>query len=168
MAKSGQEVVRALQSRPPRPAHETPPMMVNDISHLFFAMVRSKEPEGVLSQHSARVVLRLLIRCDGMKQRELAQQAHLSAPTISATLRRMQEEGLIVRRGCEQDGRAIGVYLTELGRARHESMIAMLRSLDEVLMQGFDEQETRQLSELLARMRGNIVQSMCGVAEEDQ
>ena len=42
-----------LHSRP-RPQHETPMMMVNDVSHLFFAKVRSMEPEGALSQ-TARV-----------------------------------------------------------------------------------------------------------------
>ena len=168
MTPNKQEVTRALQQRPPRPPHKTPPMMVNDISHLFFAMVRSTEPEGVLSQHSARVVLRLLAHRDGMRQSELAQKAHLSAPTISATLRRMEEEGLITRRACEKDGRAVGVYLTETGRARHESMIAMLRTLDSVLMQGFDEAETRALADMLERMRENILQSMSGVTEENE
>ena len=165
MASKREEVARVLHGRPPRPPHETPPMVLNDISRLFFAKVRSLEPEGVLSQHSARVILRLLVQNDGRKQNELAREAHMSAPTVSATLRRMEDEGLIERRSCESDARAVGVYLTETGRARHAAMLDMLHTVEAVLMQGFDESETAQLSGMLARMRENILQSLHGETE---
>lgn len=168
MANKREDVARALRTRPPRPPHETPPMMLNDVSRLFFAKVRSLEPEGVLSQHSARVILRLLVQNDGRKQNELAREAHMSAPTVSATLRRMEEEGLIERRGCENDARAVGVYLTETGRARHAAMLDMLRSVESVLMQGFDERECELLSDMLERMRGNILQSLHGEGEAEE
>jgi MarR family transcriptional regulator for hemolysin len=165
MANKNQEAARVLLCRSPRPANETPPMILNDVSRLFFAKVRSLEPEGVLSQHSARAILRLLVRTDGMHQGELARHAHLSAPTVSATLRRMEEEGLIERRGCERDGRAMGVYLTAEGRARHKEMLGMLRSVESVLMQGLDEQECAVLTGILVRMRENILNDLRGDEE---
>ena len=159
MARKKLGAAEVLKDRS-RPAHETPPMMVNDISHLFFAKVRALEPEGALSQRSARVILRLLIDEDGRRQNELAREAHLSAPTVSATLRRMESEGLIERRDCTSDARAVRVYLTAQGRRQHEEMISMLRSLDAVTMQGFDEAETAQLHALLGRMRENLIKSL--------
>lgn len=165
MRSKKRETVEMLKNRP-HLIYETPPMMVNDISHLFFAKVRSMEPEGALSQHSARVILRLLIDEDGRKQTDLAKEAHLSAPTVSATLRRMESEGLIERRDCMSDGRAIRVHLTEQGRAQHESMISMLRSLDAVTMQGLSAEETAQLSALLGRMRNNLLASLMGEETE--
>ena len=149
-----------LQHRPPRPPHETPPMIVNDISHLFFGKVRSLEPEGVMSQHSARCIIRLLVRGDGVRQNEIADALHLSAPSVSATLRRMEAEGLICRRGCEGDGRAVRVYLTDKGREYDEGVRTMLRRLDDILMQGFDEAETEQLSAMLCRMRKNLLNDL--------
>lgn len=156
-----------LHSRP-RPQHETPMMMVNDVSHLFFAKVRSMEPEGALSQHSARVILRLLIEEDGRKQNDLARCAHLSAPTVSATLRRMEVEGLVERRACMSDGRASRVHLTPKGREQHEAMLTMLRSLDAVTMQGFDAEETALLEALLSRMRDHLIESLLGEETEGE
>ena len=167
MRSRKREVAEVLRDRP-RPSCETPPMIVNDISHLFFAKVRSIEPEGALSQHSARVILRLLIAEDGRKQNDLARAAHLSAPTVSAALRRMEGEGLIERRDCMSDGRAQRVYLTEKGRMQHESMLAMLHSLDVVTMRGLTEEETAQLSALLGRMRDNLIASLLGEETEGE
>ncbi len=160
MTDKKRKAALTFAERPPRPLHETVPMMVNDISHLFFSKVRAMEPEGVMSQHSARVILRILNRCDGMRQSELAREAHLSAPTVSATLRRMENEGLIFRREDEQDGRAIGVYLTDKGRAHDAAVRHMLRQLDDVLMQGFTADEIGQLTAMLHRMRENILQNL--------
>lgn len=143
---------------PPRPVHETVPMMINDISHLFFGRVRALEPTGVMSQHSARVLLRILAAQDGIKQSELAATAHLSAPSVSATLRRMESEGLIERRGDARDGRAIGVYLTERGRSQDRAARSLLHRVDAQMMQGISEQQKAQLSALLERIRCNLTQ----------
>ncbi|MBR2621996.1 MAG: MarR family transcriptional regulator [Clostridia bacterium] len=153
-------VTAMLQHRPPRPPHETPPMIVNDISHLFFGKVRSLEPEGVMSQHSARCIIRLLVRGDGVRQNEIADALHLSAPSVSATLRRMEAEGLICRHACEGDGRAVRVCLTDKGREYDEGVRLMLRRLDEILMEGFDEAETEQLTVMLCRMRDNMLRNL--------
>ena len=165
MRRKKQGAAEVLRNRP-RPTHETPPMMVNDISRLFFAKVRSLEPEGALSQHSARAILRLLAVEDGRMQATLAHCAHLSAPTVSATIRRMESEGLVERRDCLIDGRASRVYLTPKGKEQHESMLAMLQSLDAVTMQGFTAEETALLSTLLGRMRDNLVTDL--VREETE
>ncbi len=154
--------------RPKLPFPETAPMMVNDISHLFFGKVRSLEPEGVMSQHSARSILRLLVRGDGIRQNEIASVLHLTPPSVSATLRRMEGEGLITRRACEGDGRAVRVYLTDKGREYDKEVRAMLRRLDDILMQGFDESETRILCDLLNRMRNNLLCELQKETEEEK
>ena len=155
--------------RPPRPPHETPPMIVNDISHLFFSRVRAMEPEGMMSQHSARCILRLLVRSEGVRQSDIATELHLSAPSVSATLRRMEAEGLVCRHACEGDSRAVRVYLTDKGREYDNEVRAMLRRLDEGLMQGFDDGETALLTAMLCRMRENLLKDLSpsGGGEED-
>ena len=160
---------RVLLDRPPRPEHETAPMMVNDISHLFFSKVRSLEPEGIMSQHSARCILRLLVREDGLKQAEIATALHLSAPSVSTTLRRMESEALICRRECEGDGRAVRIYLTGKGREYDADARAMLRRLDSLLMQGFSEEESATLCAFLTRMRDNLLRDLtCETKDEEE
>lgn len=165
MANKKREAGQGLLDRPPQPVHQTVPMMINDISHLFFGRVRALEPEGVMSLHSARVILRILVARDGMRQSELAAASHLSAPSVSATLRRMESEGLIVRRDDEADGRAVSVCLTDKGRAQDRAARELLRRVDEQLMQGFSAQEKEQLASLLERMKNNLVNGSKGGRE---
>ena len=104
-----------------------------------------------------------------MRQSDIATELHLSAPSVSATLRRMEGEGLVCRRACEGDSRAVRVYLTDKGREYDNEVRAMLRRLDEGLMQGFDEKETELLTAMLCRMRENLLKDLSpsGDGEED-
>ena len=92
----------------------------------------------------------------------------MSAPTVSTTLRRMESEGLIVRKTDAADGRAVGVYLTEKGRGVDRAARDMLHRMDEVLMQGFSPEETARLCAMLARMRDNILQDSQGAEKEGE
>ena len=141
-------------------------MIVNDISHLFFGKVRSVEPEGLMSQHGVRLLLSCLARQDGVSQRELAKATHLSPPTVSVSLGRMETEGWIRREAGEHDQRTVRVYLTEQGRQCDTEARALLRSLDEILMQGFTPEEAGILTAYLNRMRDNLLRSMQGIPEE--
>ncbi|MBQ8174258.1 MAG: MarR family transcriptional regulator [Clostridia bacterium] len=142
-----------------------PPMLINEISRLFFDRMRATDPPGVLSQHGCRLVLMALIRArekEGrtwLSQRELATVTHLKAPTVSVILREMEDDGLVVRLAHERDARTTCVQISDKGLAAHEEIGLRLRALDEELMRGFDENERRALGEMLLRVRDNILQS---------
>ena len=57
--------------------------------------------------------------------------------------------------------------LTDKGREYDEGVRAMLRHLDEILMQGFEEEERRTLCELLNRMRNNLLSELQRDGEEE-
>jgi DNA-binding MarR family transcriptional regulator len=135
----------------------TPPMLVNEISRLFHARMKSVELEGVMSQDSARLIMRELMREDGVSQLHLTRMTHLKPPTVSVTLRRMEEEGLVRREADSNDRRAVRVLLTEQGKTHNRRVFARLRELDALLMEGFDETEAETLKLLLMRMRENIL-----------
>ena len=132
-------------------------MLVNEIARLFHSRMRSVELEGVMSQDSARLIMRELIREDGVTQLHLTRLTHLKAPTVSVTLRKMEREGLVVRESDPDDLRAVRVYLTEHGKEHNRRVFARLRELDAILMEGFDEREKEALLALLVRMRDNIL-----------
>ena len=136
---------------------KTPPMLVNEIARLFHARMKSVELDGVMSQDSARLIMRELSHEDGVSQLHLTRLTHLKAPTVSVTLRKMEEEGLVVREGDPDDRRAVRVLLTERGRAHNARVFACLHELDALLMEGFDEAEREQLKAFLLRMRENIL-----------
>ena len=135
----------------------TPPMLVNEIARLFHARMRRYDLSGVMSQDSARLIMRALAHADGVSQLGLCDATHLKAPTVSVTLKRMEEEGLVERRQDPMDQRVTRVYLTESGKAHNRRVCERLHGLDAELMQGFCEEETELLRKLLIRMRDNIL-----------
>ena len=135
----------------------TPPMLVNEIARLFHGRMRSYELSGVMSQDSARLIMHALRREDGCSQLDLVHKTHLKAPTVSVTLRRLEEEGLVERRQDSLDLRVSRVYLSQKGKEHNAAITDRLRTLDALLMQGFSDEETEQLLLFLKRMRENIL-----------
>ncbi len=135
----------------------TPPMLVNQIARLFHGKMRTYDLDGAMTQDSARQIMRELAHSDGCSQLDLVHKTHLKPPTVSVTLKRLEEEGMVVRRADPIDLRVTRVYLSEEGRAHNARIRSRLRGLDAELMQGFSEEEARQLLHFLERMRDNIL-----------
>lgn len=139
------------------PTPVTPPMLVNEIARLFHAKMRTYDLDGVMSQESARLIMRVLAREDGCSQLDLVHKTHLKPPTVSVTLRRLEDEGLVRREQDASDMRVVRVHLSEGGRAHNERVRERLKCIDATLMQGFSEDETACLLQFLERMRDNIL-----------
>ena len=135
----------------------TPPMLVNEIARLFHAGMRSLEPDPLLTQDSVRLILRELGHADGCSQLDLVKKTHLKAPTVSVTLKKLEDEGMVVRRQDEMDNRIIRVFLSPKGHEHRALVHERLHSVDSMLMQGFSEEEKTQLLHYLERMRNNIL-----------
>ena len=139
-------------------AHPTPPMVLNEVARLFHGRMRSYDLDGVMSQDSARLLMRALSHgADGGSQLELVRITHLKPPTVSVTLKRMEEAGLVRRESNPMDQRAVRVFLTETGHKHNRAIHARLQALDTVLMRGFSEAEREELLSYLLRMRENIL-----------
>lgn len=135
----------------------TPPMLVNQISRLCQNRMRSYDLDGVMSQESARQIMRELAREDGCSQLDLVHRTHLKAPTVSVTLKRLEEEALVRRENDPMDLRVTRVFLSETGRRHNQLVRERIETLDGELMQGFSKEETDTLLHFLERMRDNIL-----------
>ena len=152
--KKEEWIAPVMRNRHPQP---TPPMLVNEIARLFHARMRMYDLEGVMTQDSARLIMRALMHEDGCSQLDLVRQTHLKPPTVSVTLRRMEAEELVRREQNENDLRAVRVFLTEKGKLHNRQIREHLVAMDEMLMQGFTPEETEQLRQMLERMRNHIL-----------
>ena len=135
----------------------TPPMLINEIARLFHARMKEYDLVGVMSQDSARLIMRALAREDGVSQFHLTTVTHLKPPTVSVVLKKMEAEGLVYREQDKLDMRMTRVYLTEHGQTHNRKVFERLQRLDSELMRGFTPQECDQLRKLLGRMRDNIL-----------
>ncbi|MEU6183526.1 MarR family winged helix-turn-helix transcriptional regulator [Streptomyces coeruleorubidus] len=77
------------------------------------------------------LLLMQLLDRDGQTQSELLESVGLDHSTVSKSLRRMQDAGLLIREPAEHDRRVMVVHLTDKGRAMREPLAAMWRALEE-------------------------------------
>ncbi|GAA2310844.1 MarR family winged helix-turn-helix transcriptional regulator [Streptomyces kunmingensis] len=77
------------------------------------------------------LLLMQLFDRDGQSQSELLESVGLDHSTVSKSLRRMQEAGLVSREPAEHDRRVMVVRLTDEGRAMKKPITAMWQTLEE-------------------------------------
>lgn len=144
----------------PKPRDSEPMMVINELSKIFKnEMKKTLEEAGI--PISYRALLLELVRSNGMSQLELAKRTRLKPPTVSITIRKMEEDGYIVRVPSEVDLRVIHVYLTEKGAAIHRINSEKIEKLEKTVMKGIDGDDKKYLLELLIKMRNNLCNELC-------
>lgn len=78
------------------------------------------------------LLLMQLFDHDRLTQAELLERVGLDHSTVSKSLRRMQEAGLLTREPAPHDRRVMVVRLTDAGRALEEPIADMWRSLEQI------------------------------------
>ena len=155
MVEKEKNTSRDIGGHPP-----TPPMLINEVSRMFFRIVKQRTGDGdkrpTREQHSARIMLMHLSRTDGATQSELVNITRMKAPTISVALKNMENEGLVVRVADENDQRVTHVYITEKGMRVNEENFSRLKEVDAVMMDGVTDEEAASMVATLCKMRENL------------
>lgn len=95
----------------------------------------------------------LLARNEGMKQADLARNAHVRPSSVSEVLERLEKSGLIERRHDQKDRRVLRVYLTDKGRAQNESNSARWYRFVGHLMEPLNEAEKESYLQILQKLQ---------------
>lgn len=128
---------------------------IRDIEKLMHNNIRVESDKlGVNCTY--RHIIFHLIRCDGQTQLELSKKTLFSAPTISLTLQKMEQEGYIKRVQDTVDGRQMRVYLTEEGRKLDEAVRKIVKNFEEIALKDFSSKEVDLLLSLLTRIEVNL------------
>ncbi|MFF1544733.1 MarR family winged helix-turn-helix transcriptional regulator [Streptomyces sp. NPDC058291] len=93
------------------------------------------------------LLLMQLLDRDGQTQSELLESVGLDHSTVSKSLRRMQDAGLLVREPAAHDRRVMVVHLTDKGRAMREPIAALWRALEETSARNLSEQQAQSFVE---------------------
>jgi DNA-binding MarR family transcriptional regulator len=145
--------------RPPCSFQPTPMMQIIHLSKLFRDQLRrASEEAGVPGGY--RMILMELSHLESATQYELAKRTHLTAPTVSVTLQKMEHDGYITRTPDENDLRQMRVSLTQKGKAAEADNRARANALEQTLLSGLSEDEQRQLTALLTSMEDNLHQTV--------
>ena len=112
--------------------------------------------------------LRVLSTNDGISQRDLAEQLHVSRPTVTTMLQKMEKSHLIERRPDAQDQRLTRIYLTEDGRALQDSLGSAFRDLIEAGLGPMPEADRREFLRLLEDLNANITRALADATDPDE
>ncbi|WP_113699744.1 MarR family winged helix-turn-helix transcriptional regulator [Nonomuraea lactucae] len=114
------------------------------LSYAIFTLARAHRAYAAgmlrdLGLHPGQELLLMqLFDRDGQTQSELLESVGLDHSTVSKSLRRLQEAGLLTREPAEHDRRVQLVRLTDKGRAMREPIQAMWSALEQVSVQHLD------------------------------
>lgn len=93
--------------------------------------------------------------------RDIEEAFHLSHPTVSGLLARLEKKGFIEIRPDEQDRRCKRIYVLPKGQECNEMMHNTIRSNEKRIVQGFTEAEQELFAAFLERAIDNMGGSPC-------
>jgi DNA-binding MarR family transcriptional regulator len=133
--------------------------LLGNVSRLVGGRMRMKLEEIGL-HHAQGLILFHLWREDGIAQKVLAQALHITPPTATNTLQRMERDGWIQRRRDAIDQRVVRVYLTQRSRTLREEARNSFRELDQELTAVLSQDERNILVASLSKVRQYLLQAI--------
>lgn len=93
--------------------------------------------------------------------RDIEEAFHLSHPTVSGLLSRLEKKGFLELRPDESDRRFKRIYILPKGRELEETMHHIILTTEEKLVQDFTDEEKAQFAHLLTRAIRNMGENPC-------
>ncbi|GEO65412.1 MarR family winged helix-turn-helix transcriptional regulator [Companilactobacillus nantensis] len=100
------------------------------------------------------LVLVSLYQYKNLSVKELGELLSLDSGTLTPLLKRLENEGLVVRKRSKEDERVVNVYLTEAGIQKREAVKDLPKAL--VGKSGFTKEEWNTLESLSKKLYKNI------------
>ncbi len=87
----------------------------------------------------------------GCGVQEIADGLNLAPPTISVSVKKMEQNGIIERKSHPSDGRSVQFFLTPQGQKMYDRNQSYQRKKVQLLLSGLTQQEQETLTALLER-----------------
>jgi len=100
--------------------------------------------------------------------RDIEEAFHLSHPTVSGLLSRLEKKGFLEFRPDPQDRRCKRIYILERGQQCHSLMHRTIEQNEENMLQGFSDEERALFSSLLDRAIANMGGSPCHRKQKEE
>lgn len=101
-------------------------------------------------------ILMMLSKDNGISQTEIAKEQDCSTAAVAVSLKKLEQGGYIKRVVNQEDNRFNEVAITEKGNAVVKQSIDIFLKCDELMFEGFSEQELDELEGYLERIRTNL------------
>lgn len=135
---------------------ETIGFLLVDVARMLRAEFDRRIVHLGLTPAEART-LSLVARCGPMRQSELAERIGVEAMTLSASLDRLEEQGLVQRMPDPSDRRAKLANITETARPVLDKIVQASAEMRTDMTSGIDDENVEQFRNMLATIRTNLV-----------
>ena len=105
-------------------------------------------------------ILMLLYKMDGISQELLAQTIKVDKTTIARTIKKLVDNGFILRQKDEKDRRSYRVFLNEKGKAIEPEMMKIFEKWEENLLYKFDDEQKKDVLKIIGIMHENASELM--------
>lgn len=107
-------------------------------------------------------ILKELREKGAMTQKELADICILDVATMSRTLDRLEQAGLIKRESNPESRRSWNISLTPDGEKMADKAIEIFNMTDDVFCKGITDEELNTLCEISSKIENNIIEAIEG------
>ncbi len=124
--------------------------LANHMARLFASgLQRRIKPLGLATGQFPALLA--LWQKEGQTQKDLVGLLDIEQATLANTLSRMERDGLIVRKPCEEDGRVQRIHLTDQARALKNDAVEAAMAQNTIALAGLSEKETEQFLDYMRR-----------------
>ncbi len=103
---------------------------------------------------------RLLLLEDGITQEQLSSEMFVDSAHTARAIKKLEEQGFVMRRIDPCDSRKKNVYVTDKATAIKDEYHQLYKELNQILVEGFTPEEIKIMQSMLYRMRDNITSYM--------
>jgi len=148
-------------------AEQSAYMVLNDVSRMIQKRLKRGSESIGLKQGYRHILFHLAHGDNGGTQQDLVKHTKLSAPTISVSLSKMEEEGIVSRKTDIEDMRIVRVFLTEKGWAYDRAMRETFDGVESEFSGALTAGELTELKNTLIKVRDYLSGSKNRVEKAD-
>lgn len=93
-----------------------------------------------------------------INQKDIEMKTQLTNPTVTGLINRLESKGLLQRVTNEQDKRVKNLYITAKAQCMNKKFKSIFEESDSIALQGFNEEEKKELEKYLLRMMDNLTE----------
>ena len=109
-----------------------------------------------LTASQGRILAWMVHRSDPPCAKDIEDAFHLTHPTVSGLLSRLEKKGFIAMCPDDSDRRCKRIHVLPKGMECHDKMHETINSIENRVVEGFTPEEQAQFSELLDRAIANL------------
>lgn len=123
--------------------------MAKDRSDQFIINeMKKRDIHGIVPSHG-EIITSLYKKQDSLTMNEIGQQVHKTQATVTILVKKLEQQGYVVREKDAKDGRVTRVALTNKGNQLAEAVLEIAEELVGFYHQSLEENELRDLQQLM-------------------